>query len=61
MQTRTSYRQLQPEERMTISSMAQQGSSVRAMVLTLGRPACTVSRELARNSSDVLGYASVRA
>jgi IS30 family transposase len=61
MQTRTSYRQLQPEERMTISSMAQQGSSMRAMARTLGRPACTVSRELARNSCDVLGYASMPA
>jgi IS30 family transposase len=61
MQTRTSYRQLQPEERMTISSMAQQGSSMRAMARMLGRPACTVSRELARNSCDVLGYASTPA
>ncbi|WP_176079047.1 helix-turn-helix domain-containing protein, partial [Paraburkholderia tuberum] len=26
-----SYQQLQPEERMTIASMKQQGSSVRAM------------------------------
>ena len=36
MQKRT-YRQLQPEERMTIASMSQQGSSVRAMARTLGR------------------------
>lgn len=46
---------------MTISSMAQQGSSMRAMARMLGRPACTVSRELARNRCDVLGYASVPA
>ena len=46
---------------MTIASMAQQGSSMRAMARTLGRPACTVSRELARNSCDVLGYASTAA
>jgi IS30 family transposase len=58
MQTRTAYRQLQPEERMTISSMAQQGSSVRAMARTLGRSAGTVSRELARNRCARLGYAS---
>ncbi|MGF7135762.1 IS30 family transposase, partial [Paraburkholderia sp. EB58] len=37
MQKRT-YQQLQPEERMTIASMKQQGSSVRAMARTLGRP-----------------------
>jgi transposase, IS30 family len=58
MQTRTAYRQLQPDERMTISSMAQQGSSVRAMARTLGRSAGTVSRELARNCCARLGYAS---
>ena len=61
MQPRTSYRQLQPEERMTISSMAQQGSSVRAMARTLERSAGTVSRELARNTCERLGYASVPA
>jgi hypothetical protein len=31
MKKRTTYPQLQPEERMTIASMKQQGSSVRAM------------------------------
>jgi IS30 family transposase len=58
MQSRTSYQQLQPEERMTISSMAQQGSSVRAMARTLGRSAGTVSRELRRNRCERVGYAS---
>lgn len=43
---------------MTISSMAQQGSSVRAMARTLGRSAGTVSRELARNCCARVGYAS---
>jgi transposase, IS30 family len=61
MQTRTSFRQLQPEERMTISSMAQQGSSVRAMARTLGRSASTISRELLRNRCERVGYASQRA
>lgn len=42
MQKRRTYQQLQPEERMTIASMKQQGSSVRAMARTLGRPASTV-------------------
>src|SRR5579864_326324 len=41
MQKRRTYQQLQPEERMTIASMRQQGSSVRAMARTLGRPAST--------------------
>jgi transposase, IS30 family len=60
MQKRT-YQQLQPEERMTIASMRQQGSSVRAMARTLGRSAATVSRELARNTCPSVGYASVSA
>ena len=61
MQTRTFYRQLQPEERMTIASMKQTGSSVRAMARTLGRSAGTVSRELVRNTHVQLGYASAPA
>jgi IS30 family transposase len=48
MQKRT-YQQLQPEERMTIASVRQQGS------------AATVSRELARNTCPSVGYASVSA
>lgn len=55
------YQQLQPEERMTIASMRQQGSSVRAMARTLGRSAATVSRELARNTCPAVGYASAPA
>lgn len=43
------YQQLQPEERLTIASMHQQGSSIRAMARMLGRSPATVSRELARN------------
>jgi IS30 family transposase len=53
------YQQLQPEERITIASMTQQGLSVRAMARTLGRSASTVKRELARNACPVRGYASV--
>jgi transposase, IS30 family len=60
MKEKAPYQQLQPEERMTIASMKQQGSSVRAMARTLGRSPATVSRELARNCRfDV--YASVPA
>jgi IS30 family transposase len=51
MQTRTTYRQLQPEERMTIASMLQTSSSVRAMARTPGRSPATISRELARNAA----------
>jgi IS30 family transposase len=46
---------------MTLASMNQQGSSVRAMARTLGRSAATVSRELARNRCPRIGYASVAA
>jgi IS30 family transposase len=60
MQKRT-YQQLQSEERMTIVSMRQEGSSVRAMARTLGRLAAAVSRELARNTGPSVGYASVSA
>lgn len=60
MQKRT-YQQLQPEERMTIASMKQLGSSVRAMARTLGRSASTVSRELVRNTCSAVGYASAPA
>ncbi|WP_131542648.1 helix-turn-helix domain-containing protein, partial [Paraburkholderia hospita] len=61
MQKRRTYQQLQPEERMTIASMKQQGSSVRAMARILGRPASTVSRELTRNTCSAVGYASAPA
>src|SRR5471030_2294801 len=61
MQKRRTYQQLQTEERMTIASMKQQGSSVRAMARTLGRSASTVSRELTRNTCSVVGYASAPA
>ncbi|MEM5288483.1 transposase [Paraburkholderia sabiae] len=43
------YQQLQPEERLTIASLRQQGSSIRAMARIPRRSSSTVSRELARN------------
>jgi transposase, IS30 family len=54
----TRYRQLQPEDRMTLASLSQQGCSVRAMARTLRRSASTVSRELERNTLGELAYAS---
>ncbi|MEW5787671.1 MAG: helix-turn-helix domain-containing protein, partial [Pseudomonadota bacterium] len=53
MQKRTSYQQLQPEERMTIASLKQQGASVRAMARTLARSPGTISRELAQQPAGV--------
>lgn len=46
---------------MTIASLRQRGSSVRAIVRTLGRSPGSISRELARNSSPELGYTSAPA
>ena len=44
------YRQLQPEDRVTLASLKQQNYSVRAIASVLGRSASTVSRELRRNA-----------
>jgi transposase, IS30 family len=44
------YRQLQPEDRMTLASLQQQKYSVRAMARVLHRSPSTVSRELSRNA-----------
>ena len=43
---------------MTIASMRQQGSSMRAMARMLGRSASTISREFERNTLAELPYAS---
>lgn len=58
MQEQMRYQQLQPEDRMTIASMSQQGSSKRAMALLLGRSPSTISREIKRNGHSAKGYAS---
>ena len=50
----TRYTQLQPEERITLASLHQQGWSIRAM---LGRSPSALSRELRRNRCEA-GYAS---
>ena len=59
--TTTQYKHLQPEDRVTIASLNQQGQGVRAIARTLGRPASTVSRELRRNAVAGIGYASAPA
>ena len=61
MQTSTTYRQLQPEERMTIASLRQGRSTVRAIARALGRSPGTISRELARNVGSDGSYASLAA
>lgn len=58
MQNRTTYEQLQPEDRMTIASMHQQGCSMRAMARMLRRSPSTISRELARNAAPDMTYGS---
>ena len=52
------YQQLQPEDRITIATMRQQGCSVRAMARVLHRAPSTVSRELARNTASGERYGS---
>ena len=59
--SRSSYRQLQPEDRVTIASLLLQRHSVRSIARLLGRSASTVSREIARNSVSSDGYASRQA
>lgn len=44
------FRKLQPEDRMTLASLAQQKYSVRAMAQVLGRSPSASSRELRRNT-----------
>jgi len=58
MQDQTKYQQLQPEDRITIASMRQQGSCMQAMARMLGRSASTISREFKRNTLPELPYAS---
>ena len=56
----STYTHLQPEERMTLSSLRQQGWSIRAIATLQGRSPSTISRELQRNSCDG-SYASTPA
>ena len=54
----TQYRQLQPEDRMTMASMKHQGFSARAMARALGRSPSTITREFERNTLADLPYGS---
>ena len=47
----TRYRHLQPEERLTLASLLQQGWSLRRIAQQLGRSPSTLSREVTRNRS----------
>jgi IS30 family transposase len=58
--TSPQYRQLEPEDRMTLFSFQQHNYSIRAMDRVLHRSPSTISRELIRNS-DARGYASSQA
>ena len=49
-------RYLSLEERERISDLRQQGKSIRATARELGRAPSTISRELARNCTDKIGY-----
>jgi IS30 family transposase len=51
------YKQIQPEERVTLASLHVQNFTVREIARTLGRAPSTITRELSRNSSDGV-YAS---
>lgn len=55
---RAAFRQLQPEERLRLASLKQQGLSVRKIAQELGRSPATISRELRRNTDAQWGYAS---
>ena len=58
--TSRSYKQLQPEDRVTMASMLQGKSGIREMARALGRSPSTISREIKRNGA-VKGYASASA
>jgi IS30 family transposase len=54
------YQQLQPEDRVTISSLKQQNHGIRAIARILQRSASTISRELRRNGTAA-HYGSAKA
>ena len=47
MQKQTTYQQLQPEDRITIASLGEQGIGVRTIAHTLEKAPSTIARELA--------------
>lgn len=57
----SSYHQLQPEDRVTVASLRQQGLGVREIARVLARSPSTISREMRRNACEAGGYASAPA
>ena len=58
MRETTKYRQLQPEDRLTIANMGQQGYGVRSIASARCRSASTISPELGRNTLGGVAYGS---
>lgn len=50
MHIKPSYKQLQPEERVTLASLRQQDFTITAMAKVLGRAPSTITREFKRNT-----------
>lgn len=55
------FRQIQPEERVTLAALRQQGLGLRAIAQVLGRNAGSLSRELRRNAGSDGVYLSAPA
>jgi transposase, IS30 family len=55
------FRQMQPEERVTLAALRQQGLGLRAIAEVLGRNAGSLSRELRRNAGRDGAYLSTQA
>lgn len=55
------FRQMQPEERVTLAALRQQGLGLRAIAEVLGRNAGSLSRELRRNAGSDGVYLSTQA
>ena len=55
------FRQMQPEERVTLAALRQQGLGLRAIAQVLGRNAGSLSRELRRNAGSDGIYLSKQA
>ena len=61
MEEHGKYKQLQPEERVSLASLRQQGAGVREIARRLERSPATISREIRRNTRRDAAYASAQA
>lgn len=52
------YEQLESDERVVIAGLLMQGASVRHIARTTGRSPSTISREVRRNATPIVGYRS---